>query len=114
MGKTSTETVARQHATTLFSEADADMSGELSFQEFVAYAQKNPTMFGSLARINSPRKEERASAALKWIADLFHRADTDRGGKLEADELKPIIRDLAAANGKFLSNSAVEYRYKNV
>ncbi len=107
-GQNITAAEARQQATALFHEADADMSGELSFQEFVAYAQKNPEMFGRLAQINSPRKEERASAAMIWIADVFNRADTDRGGKLEADELKPIIRDLAAANGKFLTKNDVE------
>jgi Ca2+-binding EF-hand superfamily protein len=107
-GQNITAAEARQQATALFHEADADMSGELSFQEFVAYAQKNPEMFGRLAQINSPRKEERVSAAMIWIADVFNRADTDRGGKLEADELKPIIRDLAAANGTFLTKNEVE------
>jgi len=112
-GQNITAAEARQQATALFQEADADMSGELSFQEFVAYAQKNPEMFGRLAQINSPRKEERASGAMIWIADVFNRADTDRGGKLEADELKPIIRDLAAANGTFLTNNDVEAEIQN-
>lgn len=50
----------------------------------------------------------RDHAATKWISAVFTAADKDRGGRLEANELAPIIRDLAAANGQYLNQKQID------
>ena len=108
------EAQAQAEALEMMKAADADGSGSISFGEFVTYAKSKEDLFGKikeriLSPYMSPRKGLPPSLDEEELsASLFAEADANGNGTLDAGELVPVLRKLAAAAGIRLASNALE------
>jgi len=101
------------HTQELLAKSDVDHDGEISLEEFIAFAVQNPTMFvpalqalrtcltpGKLSKKREEKIFENTNA--EALEDLFHRCDQDGNGRLDGHELETFVRKVLVVQGQRL------------
>lgn len=95
----------------LLSKSDTNHDGEISLEEFVAFAVANPAMFQpALQAIQTCETPGRLSkkrqvkifegTCAEALEDLFHRCDQDGNGRLDRRELESFVRKVLVVQGR--------------